>query len=389
MEPQKPSLTDIPLFKNIVGGRDLEYVERVLRRGMHWANGPEVAQLEEAIARRAGADYAAVFNSGTSALHAALVGLDVRGKEVIVPSFTFIATANAVLHAGARPIFADIEPTAYGLDVDDVRGKVTDETAAIMPIHYAGGSCRVRELAEFAADRGIPLLEDAAEALGSTLDGKALGTFGDAGMYSFAASKVISTGEGGAIVTNSSGLHDRLKLFRSHGRLETKDYFTSGETMDYVALGYNYRMPSIVAAQGLAQFEQLDRAIEARRSVARRYDAAFSKIPGISPPRALPGAFHSYQMYSIRVQEGRTVRDALQAHLAARKITSRVYFEPVHKTRFYRGLFPEAPELPVTEKVSGEILSLPMFPGLEPTHQDRVISEVASFLARATARVTS
>ena len=217
----------IPLFKIYWDEDDVEAVTESIRAGMNWATGPNVAKFEESIASYVGTEYAVTFNSGTSAMHAALLSHGIKeGDEVIVPSFTFIATANVPLFVGAKPVFADIEEDTFGLDPEDVKEKITEKTKAIIPIHYGGCPCKIRELKEIAQDHDLILIEDAAESFGAKVKDEKVGTFGDSAMLSFCQNKIITTGEGGVIVTNSEEIYEKLKLIRSHGRWETQDYFT-------------------------------------------------------------------------------------------------------------------------------------------------------------------
>ncbi|UCG44640.1 MAG: DegT/DnrJ/EryC1/StrS family aminotransferase, partial [Candidatus Bathyarchaeota archaeon] len=236
----------VPLYKIYWDEDDVNHVLEVIRQGSYWATGPNIQKFEAMLAELIGRKHAVAFNSGTSALHAMLLAYKIKaGAEVIVPSFTFIATANSVLFTEAKPVFADIEDETFGLDPENVAEKITKKTKAIMPIHYGGSGCRIRELQELAEDHQVLLLEDAAESLGAKVDGRPVGSAGDSAMFSFCGNKVITTGEGGMIVTDSRDIYERLKLIRSHGRLETENYFTSAKVMDYVALGFNWRMSNI------------------------------------------------------------------------------------------------------------------------------------------------
>lgn len=369
----------IPFFKNYWDKKDIKYVSQVIKRGMYWANGPEIAEFEKKIAAFVRRKYSLVFNSGTSALHAVLDALNIKSKEVIVPSFTFIATANTVLHAGGKPVFADIENETFGLDPEDVKRKITSKTCAIMPIHYGGCSCQIGGLKKIAKKNGLFLIEDAAESLGAKHQNKMVGTFGEAAMFSFTPTKIISTGEGGAIVTNSKKLYEKMKLFRSHGRLEKEDYFTSTASMDYISLGYNFRMPTICAAQGLTQLQKINRLISKRRKIAQYYNENLSNIKKIRTPLAPKGCYHIYQMYSILVREGRKTRGRLQEYLKKKGITSKIYFEPVHKTYFYKKVLGYNLKLETTEKLAGETLSLPIYPQLTLEEQNYVVKQIKRF----------
>jgi perosamine synthetase len=367
----------IPLFKIYWDKEDIRAVNSAIERGMFWAIGPNIEEFEKGVSKYMGSKYCAVFNSGTSALHSALLAYRIgNGDEVIVPSFTFIATANAPLFVGAKPVFADIESKTYGLNPEDVKEKITKKTKAIIPVHYGGCPCLIRELKEIAEDNGLILIEDAAEAFGAMVNGRKVGTFGDATVLSFCSNKVITTGEGGAIVVNSKEVYEKLKLIRSHGRLESGDYFTSPEHMDYVDLGYNFRMSNITAALGVAQLKKVDKIIKMRRKNAEYLTKKLSAIDEIIPPSPLRGYFHVYQMYTIRVETGS--RDALSKYLAKRGIMTKVFFNPVHLTHFYKKLSYKV-ELPITEKIADQVLTLPMYPSLTKQEMNYIAGAVDAF----------
>lgn len=372
----------IPLFKIYWDEADIEMVNQAIRRGMFWAIGPNGERFETLLSEYTGARYALVFNSGTSALHAVLLAYGVgTGYEVIVPSFTFIATANAPLFVGAKPVFADIEETTFGLDPDDVERRITPNTRAIIPVHYGGSPCLIRELKGVAERNDLLLIEDAAESLGATVNGKKVGTFGDSALLSFCSNKVITTGEGGAVLTDSAEVYDKLKLIRSHGRAETSNYFSSSEYMDYVSLGYNFRMSDITAALGISQLEKIERITEMRRSKAGMMSERLSRISGIEAPYSSKGVFYVYQMYTVKVKGGRENRDALSAYLANKGIMTRVYFPPVHLTHFYKNNLGYKCSLPVTVKVSEQVLTLPMYPGLTEDEIDYIADSIIAFFA--------
>jgi len=374
----------IPFFKIYWDKDDIAAVEKAISRGMSWAVGPEVTQFEEKLAAYLKVKYCLTFNSGTSALHAALLAYGIGpGDEVIVPSFTFIATANAALFVGARPVFADIEEKTCGLDAADVERKITPKTKAIIPIHYAGCPCQIEALRDVARRHNLILIEDAAEALGAKVNGGRAGSFGDAAILSFCQNKTITTGEGGAIATNSEEIYDKLKLIRSHGRLEDKgsNYFSSTKYMDYVTLGYNFRMSNITAALGLAQLGKLDKIVEMRRRIAHLLNQKLSQMEGIITPEPPEGFYHIYQMYTIRVPGN--LRDGLMQYLTNNGIMSKVFFYPVHKTHFYSNELKYDCTLPVTEMLSAQVLSLPMHPKLSAKEIDKITGHIADYLAKA------
>lgn len=372
---------NIPLFKIWWTDDDINRVNSVIRRGMQWAIGPEITEFENKVCQYLGVKYAVAVNSGTSALHAILAAYGIgEGDEVIIPSFTFIATANAPLFVGAKPVFADIENETYGLDPDDVVKKITPKTKAIIPVHYAGCSCRIKELKKIADKHNLILIEDAAEALGSTVNGEKVGSIGDAAILSFCANKVITTGEGGMVLTNSEDIYRKVKLLVSQGRQETGNYFTSTEKMDYVTLGYNFRMSTMTAALGIAQLDKIDEIIGMRRANAGYMTQKLSAIKQIHVPSVPQGYSHIYQLYTIRLDGRKEMRDALISHLIAKGITARIYFDPVHLTKFYRNKFGlKEGLLPITEEVSSQVLTLPMFPGLSKEEIDYITSTISDF----------
>jgi len=368
----------IPLFKIYWDKEDIHAVSSAIEKGMFWAIGPHIEEFENGISNYIGGKYCAVFNSGTSALHAVLLAHGIgAGDEVIVPSFTFIATANAPLFVGAKPVFADIEDTTFGLDPEDVKEKITRKTKAILPVHYGGCPCQIRELKEIAAENNLLLIEDAAEAFGAEVDGQKVGTFGDAAVFSFCSNKIITTGEGGAVLTGSKRIYEKLGLARSHGRLESSNYFASPEYADYVELGYNFRMSNITAALGMAQLKKADKIIEMRRKNAKYLTKKLSSIDRIIPPSAPKGYFHVHQMYTIRLKKGS--RDNLSKHLTRKGITAKVFFHPVHLTHFYRKKLGYRVKLPVTEGVSKQVLSLPLYPSLTREEMDYIAKTVEAF----------
>ncbi len=373
----------IPLFKIYWDEEDIEMVKDAIQRGMFWAIGPNIERFEQMLSEYVGTKYTVAFNSGTSALHAALLADGIgQGDEVIVPSFTFIATANAPLFVGANPVFADVEETTCGLDPNDVIRKITPKTKAIIPIHYGGCPCLIGKLKGIADEHNLLLIEDAAESLGAAVDGRKVGTFGDCAILSFCANKIITTGEGGAVVTDSVEIYEKLKLIRSHGRAENTDYFSSTESMDYITLGYNFRLSDITAALGIAQLNKVDKIIEMRRRNAEMMSARLSEIAEIETSYSTGDFFHVYQMYTIKVKEGQGKRDALMAHLAERGIMTKVYFPPVHLTHLYKNKLGYNCKLPVTERLSEQVLTLPMFPTLTEDEINYIADAIVAFFSQ-------
>ena len=355
---------------------DLQLVHNAIASGMNWAVGPEVTEFEDKLAQYTGSRFCLTFNSGTSALHAALLAHGIgKGDEVIVPSFTFIATANAPLFVGAKPVFADIERETFGLDPADVLKKITPKTRAILPIHYGGCPCKIAELREIADENGLLLVEDAAEAFGADINGRQMGTFGDSAILSFCQNKVITTGEGGAITTDSRDVYEKLKLLRSHGRQDNGDYFSTTTVMDYITLGYNMRMSNLSAALGVAQMKKVDYIIARRRGLAGVYRQLLQGIPEVVVPDVPHGYSHVYQLFTILVEQ----RDALVQHLEEKGIMTKIYFPPVHETHFYHKVRKDRSRLPVTKEISGRVVSLPIFPGLSQDDAAFVAGAIRNF----------
>lgn len=374
---------NIPLFKIYYEDDDINSVKKAIELGMYWAIGPSIEQFEKLIAEYFGVKYCTVFNSGTSALHAALTSHGIQsGDEIIVPSFTFIATANAPLFVQAKPVFADIEPVTFGLDSEDVSEKITQKTKAIIPVHYGGCPAQIQALKEIAEDNGILLIEDVAESFGSKINGKMTGVFGDSAMLSFCQNKVITTGEGGAIITNSKDLFKKLLLFRSHGRLDDGDYFSNAYASEYIELGYNFRMSNLTASLGISQLSKVEKIINMRINVAQNYLDRLKNINDILLPNVPENGRHVFQLFSIRTNE--SFRNDLITFLKSKGISSKIYFSPVHQTHFYKTVLKYDVQLPVTETISKETLSLPIYPTMTVEEQDYVIEMIQRFFEART-----
>lgn len=376
----------IPLFRIYTDERDARAVAAVLRRGTQWAVGPEIEKFEKELARFVGTRYAVVFNSGTSALETLLLSYGVEEKEVIVPSFTFIATANAVVLAGGKPIFAEVETGTYGLDAHDVKKRITPRTRAIITIQYGGCAGRdTQKLRQLADAHHLLFIEDAAQSLGSRIGSKKVGAFGHAAIFSFCQDKVLSTGEGGVLVTNNEEVCEKAKLIRSHGRVERgEDYFSSTKNFNYVRVGYNYRMPSMLAALGLSQLKKIERIITLRRKNADYLSRHLSRITEIAIPRPPQRFHHIYQKYALVLGSEET-RNGLQAYLTAHGIMTKVYFAPIHLTTFYRQRYgAERNDLPRTETLSKRILNLPIYPGMTSEERRYLVKIIRQYFSQKT-----
>ena len=368
----------IPLYKIFTDRDDNKAVNKVLQRGMDWAIGHEIAEFEKKIANYIGTKYCVAFNSGTSAGHAALLAININSGEVIVPSFTFISTANWPLMVNAKPKFVDIEEENFGLSPERVKVEITKNTKAIIPIHYGGRPCKIIEINRIARNKKITLIEDCAESFGAKIKGVSVGTFGQMSIFSFAPNKILTTGEGGAICTDSRKIFEKLQLIRSHGRKVNENYFKTSQLPNYISIGYNWRMSSMTAALGLSQFDKLDRIIQLRRRHARFYVLKLKKINEIKLPDEPKDHLHVYQLFTIQLKNN-LIRNELQKFLTSRGIMTKVFFEPIHLSNFYKKSGFGKKSLPNTEKISQTILSLPIFPGLKSEEIRYICDSIQEF----------
>ena len=369
----------IPLYKILSDREDNRAVNKVLQRGMDWAIGPEIEKFETSIAQYIGRKHCVAFNSGTSAGHAALIALGINAKsEVLVPSFTFISTANWPLMVQSSPKFVDIEIQTYGMDPEDLETKISKKTRAVIPIHYGGLPCKIDEIKEISNKNKFYLIEDAAESFGASLNGRKIGSFGTVSIFSFAGNKILTTGEGGALCTDSKELYEKIKLIRSHGRQLHSGYFSSMQDHDYYSLGYNWRMSSITAALGLSQLDKIEKIIDMRRKNAKYYQSKLKKIKEITLQEEPSGFKHVYQFYPVLLHNSK-IRTKLMNFLASKGIMTRVFFKPVHKTRFFSKIGYGSLSLPNTEKISSRILALPMFPTLRKEEINYIVDTITKF----------
>jgi perosamine synthetase len=369
----------IPLYKIFTDEEDVNLITKVIQRGNNWALGPEIEEFENAITNYVGVDYCLALNSGTSALHSALIANEIgRNDDVIVPSFSFISTANSVLFVGGKPIFADIEENTFGLSPSSIMSKKTKQTKAIIPMDYGGLSCNILELNQIAKENNLILIEDAAESLGSTINGKKVGSQSDCAIFSFCGNKVLTTGEGGAVVTNSKKLYEKIKLIRSHGRTDlSSSYFDNENDSQYTSLGYNWRMSSMTAALGISQLNKLDKLIKMRQDVAKKLSIGLSKFQEISLLTPPNGYEHIYQLFTIRLSSNE-LRNKLHDFLTKKQIFSKVYFNPIHLTDLYKSEFPSE-SLPVTELISTQILTIPLYPNMTQEEISYVLESFNEF----------
>ncbi|MDP2669413.1 MAG: DegT/DnrJ/EryC1/StrS family aminotransferase [bacterium] len=339
------------------GEEEIKAVTDVLRSGIV-AQGPRVAEFEKQFAEYCGAKHAIAVNSGTAALHAALYACGVvEGDEVITTPFTFMATANAILQQGATPVFCDIDPVTFNIDPAKLEEKITSKTKAILPVDIFGHPYDVAAVKNIAAKHGLKVIEDACQAHGAVYQNKKAGTFGDIGCFSFYATKNIATGEGGMLVTDNDEYAERARMFRHHGQSQKIRY-------QYFDMGYNYRMTDIVAAIGLAQMKKLDDFNRKRIDNAVLLTEGLKGIPGIITPVVQAGYKHVFHQYTVRVTEKfKMKREELLAHLADKGIGSAVFYpKPLHLFDHIKKLQKARVLFPFAEKITQEVLSLPVHP---------------------------
>lgn len=337
----------------VIGRRELSYVTRCVKSGWISSLGPMVGEFERLFAARLGARDAVACSSGTSALHLALMSAGVGpGDEVILPAFTMIAVCNAVLYCGARPVLVDCDPAHWTMDPAAVERRLTRRTRAIIAVHTYGQPAPMAELSRLARRAGAALVEDGAECLGGSENGRAVGRWGAASSFSLYANKLITTGEGGVVVLRSRAAARRVRILRDHGFSPRRHFW-------HEVVGFNYRMTSLQAAVGLAQLERFDELMARRRRLASLYGRGLAAIGGLSTARARAGTSGSHWVFPALVERsfGRT-RDALRAALAARGVETRAFFVPIHQQPAHRALF-RGESYPVSEDLGRRGLYLP------------------------------
>ncbi|MDI9619402.1 MAG: DegT/DnrJ/EryC1/StrS family aminotransferase [Candidatus Nezhaarchaeota archaeon] len=355
---------NIPINKPVFDDEEIMEVVDVLRRGILTNSlpegGPKVKLFEREFAAFIGVKEAVAVSSGTAALCLSLMALGIKqGDEVLVPSLTFVATANSVLLLGGKPVFVDVDPKTYTMDPTDAERKMTSRTKAIIPVHLYGLMADMDSIISVAERRGIPVVEDAAQAHGSQLKGRKAGSLGVAGCFSFYPSKVMATGEGGMITTGDSDLAASLRSIRTHGQEVV------GNELLTARLGANFRMPEVEAAVGLVQLRKLPKFLEVRRRNAKIMSEVLDGIEGLELPFEPEGYVHNWYLYTVKLCSQR-IRDKLQEALNLRGIGATVYYRtPVHLMPLYRRLFNlEEGLLPVTEDLSRRLLSIPVHHGM-------------------------
>lgn len=381
----------LPYGRHDIDEQDIQAVIDVLRSD--WiTTGPKIGEFEEKFAAYTGAAHAVSFSSGTAALHGAAfaAGLE-RGDEAITTPFSFCATANCILYQGATPVFCDICPDVLTIDPDEIARRITRRTKAILPVDYAGHPAPLDDILAMADARGLTVIEDACHALGAEFKGKRVGGLAHMTVFSFHPVKHITTGEGGMVATNDRRLADALRAFRNHGiDSDAKTRQDKGQWhYEMKSLGFNYRLSDINCALGSSQLAKLDRNLSRRRSLARRYNAAFRELKGVTVPRCRPEVNPAWHLYALRFD-----LDALNATkgeifgaLRAANLGVNVHYLPIHLHPYYRERFGyRQGDFPVAEKAYERVISLPLFPAMSDADADDVIAIVTAVVERFAGR---
>jgi perosamine synthetase len=365
----------IPVNFPLIGDEEIEAVAKVLRSSVltgRVRSGPWVKRLEEDFGEFVGARYAFGVNSGTAALHLSLMAAGVgAGDEVVVPSFTFIASAEAVVLVGAKPVFVDINRDTYNIDPEKIEKAITRKTKAIIPVDLYGLPCDMKSIREIADKHGLVIVEDAAQAHGAMYMGKPVGSLGGLVCWSFYASKNMTTGEGGMITTSKKEYADRIPYMRAHG--EKEEYFSS-------MLGHNYRMPEVEGAIGCVQFGKLPRFLEARRRNAMRLTEMLGKVKRLQLPVEPEGFRSSWYLYTVRLEDASEAeRNRVVEKLRVKNIGATVYYRaPIHLMPYYRrfGGF----RLLESERASRQVFSLPVHPAVTEKQVEYIAETVVELL---------
>lgn len=392
----------IPYGRQSVDDADIEAVVKVLKSD-YLTTGPAVAAFEKKVADYVGAKYAVAVSNGTAALHVACLAAGIgEGDEVITTPITFAASANCVLYCGGTPVFADIDPDTYNISPEELESKITPQTKAIIPVHYTGQPCDMDAILEIARKHDLLVIEDGAHALGASYKGKKIGSIADMTCFSFHPVKPVTTGEGGMIVTDNEELYRKLVLYRSHGITRDKDMMQQyeeqlhqssdpalqeaadmlrGDVIDpggwyyqQLELGYNYRITDISCALGASQMDKLDRFLERRRQIAKKYDEAFADIPQIKTPWQQEGCQSGWHLYMIQTME-RSRREVFDG-LRQAGIGVNVHYIPVYRHPYYQRNGYAGVHCLNAEAFYERAISLPIFPGLTGQQQDYVIEHV-------------
>jgi perosamine synthetase len=361
----------IPIYQPLLGGNEKKYVNECLDTNWISSKGKFIQKFEEKFAEHLGIKYATGISNGTTALHLALETLGIcEGDEVIVPTFTYIASVSSILYTGAIPVFVDSLASTWQMDPKDIREKITSKTKAIMTVHLYGHPCEMDEICRIADEYKLFIIEDCAEAFGSMYKDKYVGTFGNISAFSFYGNKTITTGEGGMLITNDFYLYDKAYHLKMHGVSRDREYW-------HDVIGYNYRMTNICAAIGLAQLEKADERIKMKRKLAEKYNELLSGLP-VVPHKEAQNVFHTYWMYSILVENVKT-RNLLRDFLKQEGIETRPTFYPVHTMPMFSQQYHK---FPVAENIAIRGINLPSWPDMPNESIEYICNKIIEFFKK-------
>jgi len=358
----------IPLAKPDITEKEIEAVSEVLHTPK-LSLGPKLNEFEKRLAEYGGVKYAVVVNSGTSALHLAIRALNIgEGDEVITTPFSFIASANCILFEKGRPVFVDIDPLTWNIDPNLIEAKITERTKAILAVDLFGYPADWDRLREIAKKYNLKLIEDAAEAIGAEYKGKKAGSLGDVAVFAFYPNKQITTGEGGAILTNDERVAELCRSLRNQGREDGKGWF------EHVRLGYNYRLSEINCALGIVQLKRLEEILSKRERIAQIYNKKLKEIEEIQLPQKSPDIRRSWFVYVIKLRDDFTMeqRDKILKYLQRNGIECRGYFAPIHLQPLYKKLGYSKGDFPLTEAISARTIALPFYSDLDEERIDYI-----------------
>lgn len=361
----------VPVSDPYIIEEDVRAVAKAVRE-KRLSQGEYVSIFEREFAERLGVKHAIAVSSGTAALHVTLAAADVGfGDAVLIPSFSYISTANCVLYQRATPVFIDIDSLTFNMDAAKIREKISDKSKVILPVHFAGQPADMDFINAIAKERGLIVVEDAAEAFGAFYKGRNVGSLGDVGCFSFYPNKNITTGEGGMVTTDDDDFARKVRMLRSQGQ---------DSRYHHVVLGYNYRMTDIQAALGLVQIKRLDWTLQKKNEAAEYYNKNLKGFEDIRIPHRAPYGTHSYYCYTLRFRD-RELRDKIKLGLDELGVDTRIAYPPIHLQPLYRRLFGYSMGfLPVTEDVAETILSIPIYPHITREDQDYVISSLLNLI---------
>lgn len=362
----------IPITEPVLNGNELKYITNCLKTGWISSAGSYVIKFEEEFSKFCNARYGIACSNGTAALHLALVALGIGNQdEVIIPVFTFIATANAVTYTGAKPVFVDCRRDTWNIDTEKIQEKITKKTKAIIPVHLYGEPVDMEPILKIAKEYNLYIIEDACESHGAKYNGKMVGTLGDIGCFSFFGNKIITTGEGGMIVTNDEKIAEKIRILRDHGMAKDKKYY-------HPVIGFNYRMTNLQAAIGVAQLERIDEILQKKKRINNLYNSLLDDVKAIIFQAHNEKSESVCWLYSVLIDEktSKISRDELIHKLKEVNIDTRPFFYPIHLMPPYK----TKGKFKVAEGISKQGINLPSGVNLTTKDIERIVSKIKDFI---------